>query len=109
MLERLGYKVMGISNSLEALETLRNKPEEFDLLISDVTMPQMTGIQLAIEAKHVREEIPIILCSGFSTTITREEILSIGVNEFLMKPIIKSELARVVRKVLDEKKRSNKK
>jgi PAS domain S-box-containing protein len=102
ILERLGYKVEGKSNPLEALENLRNAPEQFDLIISDVTMPHMTGIQLAMEAKHIRAGIPVILCSGFSTTITMEEIKSIGVNDFIMKPIIRSELARIVRRVLDE-------
>jgi two-component system cell cycle sensor histidine kinase/response regulator CckA len=106
MLERLGYRVVGKSSALEALETFRCQPQGFDLIISDVTMPQMTGIQLAIEAKHIREEIPIILCSGFSTIITMEEMKSIGIDDFVMKPIVKSELARVVRNVLDEKKKN---
>ncbi|NIM17090.1 MAG: response regulator [Candidatus Aminicenantes bacterium] len=104
ILERLGYEVEGKSNSLEALEVFRNEPDRFHLIISDVTMPQMTGIQLAIEAKRIRPRVPFILCSGFSTAITKEEIKSIGVNDFVMKPIIKGELARVVRRVLDENK-----
>jgi PAS domain S-box-containing protein len=104
ILERLGYEVEGKSNSLEALEVFRNEPDRFHLIISDVTMPQMTGIQLAIEARRIRPRVPFILCSGFSTAVTREEIRSIGVNDFVMKPIIKGELARVVRRVLDERK-----
>jgi signal transduction histidine kinase/ligand-binding sensor domain-containing protein/CheY-like chemotaxis protein len=104
ILERLGYEVVGKSNSIKALELFRKKPDHFDLIISDVTMPRLTGIQLAVQAKHIRPGVPIILCSGFSTIITKEEIRAIGVNDFILKPIIKTELARIVRKVLDERK-----
>ncbi|MGD2092607.1 MAG: response regulator [Candidatus Aminicenantes bacterium] len=103
MLERLGYEVKGMSNPLHALETFREEPEQFHLVISDLTMPRMTGLQLAEEIRKINPRIPIILCSGFSTTLTEEQIQSFGIDDFIMKPIIKSELAQVVRKVLDNR------
>ncbi|NIM17092.1 MAG: response regulator [Candidatus Aminicenantes bacterium] len=104
MMERMGYEVVGKSNPIEALEIFRSEPDRFDLVITDLTMPNISGLQLAKEVKRIKPGIPIILCSGYSTTIIKEEIKAIGVNDFVMKPIIKSELARVVRQVLDERK-----
>jgi two-component system cell cycle sensor histidine kinase/response regulator CckA len=103
MLKRMGYEVVGTSNPIEALEILRSEADRFDLVISDLTMPNITGLQLAKEVRRIKPGIPIILCSGYSTAIIMEEIKAIGVNDFIMKPIIKSELSRVVRRVLDEK------
>jgi CheY-like chemotaxis protein len=101
MLERLGYEVKGMSNPLHALETFRKEPDQFHLVISDLTMPQMTGLQLAEEIRKIKPGIPIILCSGFSASLTGEQIKAFGIDDFIMKPIIKSELAQVVRRVLD--------
>ena len=82
------------------------KPESFDLVISDMTMPQITGDQLAKELISIRADIPVIICTGFSEILNQETASSIGVKGFLMKPIIKSELAKMVRKVLDGAKKS---
>ncbi|NIM12714.1 MAG: response regulator [Candidatus Aminicenantes bacterium] len=103
ILERLGYHVKGKSDALEALETFKKEPDGFDLVISDLTMPGMTGAQLAKEVRRIRPDIPVILCSGFSDTIARERINALEVDAFVMKPIIKSDLARIVRYVLDKK------
>jgi signal transduction histidine kinase/ligand-binding sensor domain-containing protein/CheY-like chemotaxis protein len=103
MLGRLGYEVKGMSNPLHALETFRKEPDQFHLVISDLTMPRMTGLQLAEEIRKIKPGIPIILCSGFSATLTEEQIKSFGIDDFIMKPIIKSELAQVVRGVLDRR------
>ena len=103
MLERLGYEVKGMSNPLHALETFRKEPDQFHLVISDLTMPRMTGLQLAEAIRKINPRIPIILCSGFSTTLTGEQIKSYGIDDFIMKPIIKSELAQVVRRVLERR------
>ncbi|MCG8683907.1 MAG: response regulator, partial [Desulfobacterales bacterium] len=73
----------------------------FDLVISDMTMPYMTGDRLAKELLSIRSEIPIIICTGFSERINKEKAEAIGVEGFLMKPVIKSELAKKVREVLD--------
>jgi signal transduction histidine kinase/CheY-like chemotaxis protein/streptogramin lyase len=101
MLGRLGYDVKGMSNPIDALEIFRKEPDQFHLVISDLTMPRMTGLQLAEEIRKIKPGIPIILCSGFSATLTEEQIKAFGIDDFIMKPIIKSELAQVVRRVLD--------
>jgi PAS domain S-box-containing protein len=103
MLERLGYEVKGISNPLSALETFRLEPNRFQLVISDLTMPHMTLLQLAEEIKKIKPDIPVIICSGYSATLTEEQIKALGISDFIMKPVIKSELAQVVRRVLDSR------
>jgi len=95
--------VVGKSNAIEALETFRQQPRQFDLVISDLTMPHLTGFQLAEKIKQIKPDTPIILCSGFTSTATKKQIKDSGVNDFITKPINKYELARVVRKVLDNK------
>ncbi|ACN18019.1 putative sensorkinase/phosphatase protein (plasmid) [Desulforapulum autotrophicum HRM2] len=104
MLERLGYKVSAWSNSIEALETFNSNPDGYDLVISDMTMPNMTGDQLAKELMAIRPDIPIIICTGFSERINKEQAEANKVKGFLMKPVVKSEMAQMVRKVLDEAK-----
>ncbi len=101
LLERLGYKVTMRVNSLEALELFKNKPEFFDLVISDMTMPNMTGDQLAREIMAIRADVQIIICTGFSERLNQEKAAIIGAKGLLMKPIVKSELAAIVRQVLD--------
>jgi PAS domain S-box-containing protein len=101
MLKRLGYSLSSRVSSLEALEAFKAKPNHFDLVITDQTMPQMNGAELAREILKIRPDIPVILCSGFSEIITPEEALAIGVRKFLMKPVLMSELAVAIRKVLD--------
>ncbi|MBU0961103.1 MAG: response regulator, partial [Proteobacteria bacterium] len=103
ILKKLGYQVTAFTNSEEALHTFMHKPESFDLLITDLTMPRITGMQLAREALNIRADIPIILCSGFSELMNAEKAKSFGIREYIMKPIIKKDLAQVVRRVLDEK------
>jgi CheY-like chemotaxis protein len=83
---------------------LRAQSEKFDLVITDMTMPQMTGEKLAEELTDIRIDIPIILCTGFSHGITDEKAKQIGIKGILMKPIIRAELAKIVRKVLDASK-----
>ena len=107
VLERLGYKVTTRINSLEALEVFKARPDAFDMVISDMTMPQMTGDQLARKLIAIRPDIPILICTGFSERLNQEKAASIGVKGFLMKPIAKSELAKTVRKMLDEAKGAN--
>jgi len=104
MLERLGYNVSARSDSLEALETFNSNPDGYDLVISDMTMPNMTGNQLARELMSIRPNIPIIICTGFSERINKEQAEANKVKGFLMKPVVKSEMAQMVREVLDETK-----
>jgi PAS domain S-box-containing protein len=103
MLEKLGYHVVGKSSSKEALSLFKKAPLQFDIIISDLTMPHMTGIQLAREVKRVRIDIPIVLLSGYSLDMTVEQINAFGVSDFISKPINRNKLARVVRRVLDKK------
>lgn len=104
MLKRLGYKVTTRSSSIEALEVFKTMPDIFDLVLSDLAMPNMTGDQLAAEIKAIRPELPIIICTGFSENINKEKVEKISVNGFLMKPIIKSEMAKKIREILDDSK-----
>jgi CheY-like chemotaxis protein len=100
-LERLGYKVTTRASSIEALELFRSKPNNFDLVITDMTMPNMTGDKLAVELMKIRPDNPVILCTGYSKTISDETASEIGIKALAYKPIVKSDLAKTVRRVLD--------
>ena len=101
ILARLGYEVAVRTSSIEALELFRSKPNEFDLVITDMTMPNMTGDNLGVELMKIRPDIPVILCTGYSRKISDETAAGIGLKAFVHKPIVKSALAKTVRKVLD--------
>ena len=101
-LQRLGYQVVGTTSSIEALETFQAKPDRFDLVITDQTMPQMTGIALAKELLRLRPELPIILCTGFTDPARVENIKALGIREMVNKPLSKAEIAIIIRKVLDK-------
>ncbi|MFP4350215.1 MAG: PAS domain S-box protein [Desulfococcaceae bacterium] len=103
MLERLGYQVTGKTDSIDALEAFKADPDGYDLVITDVSMPHLPGDRLSRELIAVRPDLPIIICTGFSEKIDPKIARSLGIRGFLMKPIVKSDLARLVRKVLDEK------
>ena len=102
MLEYLGYEVIIKKSSLEALKVFQLQPDQFSLVITDQTMPKMTGAELAKEMLRIRPEIPIILCTGFSEVMDQETAKSIGIREFVMKPFVFSEVADLARKLLDE-------
>ncbi len=104
MLEPLGYRVTTRSKSTEALELFRKSPDEFDLVITDKTMPDMTGEKLAAELKRINGNIPVILCTGFSTPTSQETGKSSDVDRFLMKPVVKNDLLKTIRSLLDEEK-----
>ncbi len=104
MLSNLGYYVISETSSIDALETFRSRPDEFDLVITDMAMPKMTGEILAIELLKIRPEIPIILCTGFSKNMSVEKASEIGIKAFIHKPIVKADLTKTIRKVLDEAK-----
>ncbi len=109
MLERLGYKVTSRLHSVEALEAFRTRPLSFDLVITDMSMPNIPGDDLARKIKSIRSNVPIIVCTGFSERISEDKFEQIGIEGLLMKPIVKSELAKTVRKVIDKAKSANKK
>jgi two-component system cell cycle sensor histidine kinase/response regulator CckA len=102
-LSRLGYEVSTRTSSVDALEFFRKEPDRFDLVVTDYTMPNMTGMDLARELMKIRPDIPIILCTGHSESISPETAKQGGIKAFLMKPIAKHDLARAVRRVLDSK------
>ena len=100
-LGQLGYDVVTKTSSVEALELFRADPGRFDLVITDMTMPKMTGDQFARELMMVRPDIAIILCTGFSPKISKEKAKEIGIKAFAMKPLVRRDMANIVRKVLD--------
>jgi len=100
-LRRLGYTVSAFLSGSEALTIFKRKPDRFDLLITDMTMPEMTGIRLAREVKGIRPQLPIIIFTGFSEKLNAEESRALGLEGFLMKPVTVKEMAETVRDVLD--------
>lgn len=103
MLERLGYKVEATTSPIEALDLFRSKPDQFDLVITDLTMPEMTGDKLVKEILKIQPEMPIIICTGFKDKMDSNKAREIGAAGYLEKPHEKRSLARMVRKVLDRK------
>jgi PAS domain S-box-containing protein len=103
MLERLGYTVTALTGSADALRVFAQEPSRFDLVITDQTMPDMTGAQLARKILAIRGDIPIILCTGHSDSVSPDQAKELGIREFMMKPLAKRELAAAIRRVLDEK------
>lgn len=102
LLEHLGYQVTAKESSVEALNAFQAETEAFDLVITDQTMPQMTGVELAAEMMHLRKDIPIILCTGYSEVVSAEHAKELGIREYLLKPIVARDLARAIRRVLDQ-------
>ena len=102
VLERLGYQVTSRTVSIEALEAFRANPDKFDLVITDMTMPKMTGDKLAAELIRIRPGIPVLLCTGYSESLTHEKIKSLGIKGLLKKPIVIKDLAEKIREVLDK-------
>ncbi len=102
LLERLGYAVVAQTSSLEALALFREKAEDFDLVITDVTMPNLPGDKLVQELRAIRPDIPIILCTGYSARVSEDNAAALGAQGFAYKPIVRADIARLVRNVLDE-------
>lgn len=101
MLERLGYKVTVRLSGFDALEAFRSLADKIDLLITDLTMPQMTGLQLYREIKMIKPEVKVIICTGFSEQLNSDKSRVIGIEGFLNKPVVMAELAHCVRRVLE--------
>jgi PAS domain S-box-containing protein len=107
ILERLGYEVVACGGSLEALQAFQEAPQHFDLVITDQTMPRMTGDMLAQALRHIRPDIPIILCTGFSYTINAEQAEALGIDAWLTKPWQTRDLAHTIRHVLAQRRRQD--
>jgi nitrogen-specific signal transduction histidine kinase/CheY-like chemotaxis protein len=101
ILKEIGYTVTVKTNSIDALETFRNKPDLFDLVITDQIMPNMTGIELAKRMLQIEPGIPIILCTGYNNTISEIKANSLGIKGVALKPILKKDIAKLIRKVLN--------
>ena len=101
MLERLGYHVISCTSSIEALEAFSDNPDRFDIVITDMAMPNMPGDKLSVELTRIRPGIPVLLCTGFSETMSQEKASSLGIKGFLLKPIVMKDLAQKIREVLN--------
>lgn len=102
ILEELGYRVVSYTGSKAALASFKLDPSQFDVIITDQTMPEMTGIDLAREVMAIRPEVPVVLCTGYSHQVNSDAALRAGIKAFVMKPLTKRELAKVLREVLDD-------
>ena len=101
VLERLGYNVTAMTSSLEAMELFKKDPHRFDLLLTDLIMPQMSGDKLISEVIKIRPDVPVIITSGFTDTIVNDNFNQISNKAFIPKPFQPKELAKTVRQVLD--------
>jgi CheY-like chemotaxis protein len=102
MLEELGYKVTASCNSREALRIFQQQPDRFDLVITDQTMPGLTGVELSAQMLEIRPDLPVILCTGYSSIISRDEAKSMGIRSFAAKPLGRREMAILIRKSLHD-------
>ena len=103
MLERLGYEITMLTSSLDALNVFHDQPDFFDAVITDQTMPGMTGMELARRLLEIRPDIPIIICTGYSNLINEEQAAAEGIKGFVMKPLSKKVIANLLRKMLDKR------
>lgn len=100
MLKRLGYRVTTRTSSLEALATIQAAPHQFDAVITDQTMPGLTGIDLARRMLQIRPDLPIILCTGYSNLVDEALARAWGIKGFAMKPLTKKDIAALLREAL---------
>ncbi len=105
MLERLGYRITSFSSSVDALAAFRIDPSRFDLILTDMNMPNLNGMLLAEQLTAIRSDIPVIICTGFSERINKENAAAKGIRDLLMKPVVMKDLAQKVREVLDTMKK----
>lgn len=104
ILAMAGYRVTTAANGLEALDLFRGDPAAFDLLLTDMTMPKMSGMELARQCLELRPELPIILCSGYNEEVSKESAFDSGLSAYLTKPIAGIQLCSIIRRVLDGEK-----
>ncbi|WP_300465540.1 response regulator, partial [Desulfobacula sp.] len=101
--ERYGYKVTPFVRSLDALNEFKAEPDIFDIVICDMTMPTMTGLTLALEIKKIRPDVPIIISTGFSEKINKDNYHEMGIDGFLMKPVKPDVSLKLIRHLLDNR------
>ncbi|KAA3607214.1 MAG: response regulator [Planctomycetota bacterium] len=100
MLEKFGYRVTAFSSPVDALKEFQEHPNEYDLVLTDMTMPQFSGVEMAKRVKEIRNDVPILLCSGFSDIIDQTQARALGIQGFLNKPLLAKDLAVGVRRAL---------
>jgi CheY-like chemotaxis protein len=103
MLESLGYAVTAMIDSRDALELFQNTPHDYDLLISDFAMPDLTGDQLAAQVTGIRQDMPVVLISGYTNEIDEQKSKRAGIKAIIQKPFVREELSRAIQSVLDGK------
>ena len=101
ILRGLGYRVTGFTDSVEALDYLRQHLHEVDLVVSDMTMPRLTGIELARALRELPQSPPVLICTGHNEGLTKADVAVLGIRELLMKPVTVNKLAEAVRAVLE--------
>ncbi len=101
MLESLGYTVVALTDSTEALKLFRTTPSDFDIVVTDQTMPALTGYELSQEILSIRPDMPVVLCTGYSEAVSPERIKKAGICDFIMKPLNRYELSKAVRNAID--------
>jgi signal transduction histidine kinase/CheY-like chemotaxis protein len=101
MLERVGYQVTATTSPVQALEIFKYKPHRFDIVISDMTMPDMTGDTFFNEIKKIREDVPVIICTGYSSMMNEEKAQQMGVAALIMKPVSISKMTLAIQKATD--------
>jgi CheY-like chemotaxis protein len=102
ILESLGYQATSQTDGSEALNLIKAQPDRFDLVVTDMTMQKITGDKLALAIKAIRPKLPVILCSGFSTQIEKNKAARLGIRAYIHKPVLREQLARIIKEVLDE-------
>lgn len=100
-LDKLGYKTTGMTSSVDAFEVFKNNPEKFDIVITDVAMPKMIGTTLIKKIRDIRQDIPVMMCTGFSNLIHEDKVSSLNIDEFVFKPISIDELSSKLRQILE--------
>jgi len=103
LLEKYGYTVITFSNGEDAFKEFKKDPQQFDLIITDMAMPKMTGKELSSKVLKARNDLPIILCTGYSEKFTQDDAFELGIREYVPKPVISEDLLALIRKVIDEK------
>lgn len=101
IIQGLGYNVISHTKSTDALEIFRDLPNQFDLVITDYRMPEMNGAELSKEILKITPDIPIIMCSGFSSDFSEEDANTLGINWFIRKPLMKKDFAKLIEEALD--------
>jgi DNA-binding NtrC family response regulator len=103
MLEKLGYKVTITTNSISAFEEFKKGPDKYSLLVTDQSMPNMSGTELAFMLKEIRPELKVIIITGFAENLSDEVISKSGISEVILKPMIFDDFSKIIRRVLDKK------